>query len=103
MEIVLSPELEQLVQRQLERGPYQTPLEVLLAGVQLLEHNAQPARNEVYGELDPSLTFVPRTEAEMVQHSLDVLANYQGDAIPHDQVEAWVNGLGSDPERPCPQ
>lgn len=38
MAIVLPPELEQLVQRQLERGPYQTPLEVLLAGVQLLEH-----------------------------------------------------------------
>lgn len=103
MEIVLSPELEQLVQRQLERGPYQTPLEVLLAGVQLLEHQDPPGTEEVYGELDATLQFIPRTEAEMVQQSLEVLAKYQGDGIPHDQVEAWVNSLGTDHERPCPQ
>ena len=103
MELVLPPELEQLVQRQLERGPYQTPLEVLLAGVQLLEHQAQPVNDEVYGELDASLNFVPRTEAEMVQQSLEVLAHYEGDGVSHDQVEAWASSLGTDKEQPCPQ
>ncbi len=103
MELVLPPELEQLVQRQLERGPYQTPLEVLLAGVQLLEYRAQSAGDGVYGELDASLNFVPRTEAEMVQQSLEVLAQYDGNGIPQDQVEAWVSNLGTDKEQPCPQ
>ncbi|MBW4622193.1 MAG: type II toxin-antitoxin system ParD family antitoxin [Cyanosarcina radialis HA8281-LM2] len=37
MQIVLPPELEDLVQRQLVSGKYQTAIEVLLAGVKLLE------------------------------------------------------------------
>jgi len=37
MQIVLPPELEDLVQRQLVSGKYQTALEVILAGVKLLE------------------------------------------------------------------
>lgn len=37
MQIVLTPELEDLVQRQLASGKYQTAIEVLLAGVKLLE------------------------------------------------------------------
>ncbi len=37
MQIVLPPELEDLVQRQLASGKYQTAIEVLLAGVKLLE------------------------------------------------------------------
>ncbi len=37
MQIVLPPELEDLVQRQLASGKYQTALEVILAGVKLLE------------------------------------------------------------------
>lgn len=37
MQIVLPPELEDLVQRQLDSGKYQTAIEVLLAGVKLLE------------------------------------------------------------------
>lgn len=96
MQIVLPPELEQLVQRQIERGLYQTPLDVLLAGLQLLEHQSQTDTDEVYGELNDSLNFVPRTEAEMIQQSLEVLENYQGNALPHDQVETWVHRLGSD-------
>ena len=103
MELVLPPELEQLVQRQIERGLYQTPLEVLLAGVQLLEHQTEPVSNEAYGELDASLNFIPCTEAEMVQQSLEVLAQYQGDGIPQDQIEAWASSLGTDKEQPCPQ
>jgi hypothetical protein len=39
----------------------------------------------------------------MIQQSLDVLANYQQDGIPHDQVEAWVKSLGTDHETSCPQ
>jgi antitoxin ParD1/3/4 len=37
MQIVLPPELEDLVQRQLASGKYQTAIDILLAGVQLLE------------------------------------------------------------------
>lgn len=39
----------------------------------------------------------------MAQQSLEVLAQYQGDAIPQNQVEAWVNSLGTDQEQPCSQ
>lgn len=114
MQIVLPPELEQLVQRQINSGNYQSAIEVLLAGVRLLEaQNQQDAirasatdrsiADETFGELDEHLNFSPVTEAEMIQQSLDVLANYQQDAIPHEQVEAWVNSLGTDHEQPCPQ
>ena len=37
MQIVLPPELENLVQRQLASGKYQSALEVILAGIKLLE------------------------------------------------------------------
>ena len=37
MHIVLPPNLEQLVQRQIASGKYASALEVILAGVQLLE------------------------------------------------------------------
>lgn len=37
MQIVLPPDLEALVQRQLTSGKYKSALEVILAGVQLLE------------------------------------------------------------------
>lgn len=37
MQIVLPPEIENLVQRQLASGKYQTAIEVILAGVKLLE------------------------------------------------------------------
>jgi antitoxin ParD1/3/4 len=40
MQITLSPELEQLVQRQIDSGKYQTAIDVILAGVQLLEQQA---------------------------------------------------------------
>ncbi|MFN6563159.1 MAG: type II toxin-antitoxin system ParD family antitoxin [Nostoc sp. ChiSLP01] len=37
MQIVLPPEVEALVQRQLTSGKYQNALEVILAGIKLLE------------------------------------------------------------------
>ena len=43
MQMVLPPELEDLVQRQLTSGKYQTAIDVLLAGVQLLEQ-----QDEIY-------------------------------------------------------
>ncbi len=87
---------------------------MLLAGVRLLEaQNQQNASRadatdrsigeETFGELNEHLNFSPLTETEMIQESLDVLANYQQDAIPHNQVEAWVKSLGTDHEQPCPQ
>jgi len=105
MQIVLPPELEELVQRQITSGKYQTVLDVLVAGVQLLEHQDERLTgvDVTYGAVDENLKFSPLTEAEMVQQSLAVLATYQHDAIPHDQVEAWGNSLGTDHEQPCPQ
>jgi len=105
MQIVLSPELEELVQRQIASGKYQTVLDVLTAGVQLLDHQEPESEveNTPYGELDENLQFSQLSEDEMAQQSLAVLANYQHDAIPHNQVEAWPNSLGTDDEQPCPQ
>ncbi|WP_017302241.1 ribbon-helix-helix domain-containing protein [Nodosilinea nodulosa] len=103
MQIVLPPELEELVQRQIASGKYQTVLDVLVAGVQLLDHQDEQLTDVGYGALDDNLQFSPLTEAEMAQQSLAVLATYQHDAIPHDQVEAWGNSLGTDDEQPCPQ
>ncbi len=37
MQIILPPEAEALVQRQLMSGKYQSAIEVILAGIQLLE------------------------------------------------------------------
>ena len=37
MQIVLPPELEQLIQRQLAAGKYQSALEVITAGIHLLD------------------------------------------------------------------
>ncbi len=37
MQIVLTPELEQLIQRQLAAGKYQSALEVITAGIHLLD------------------------------------------------------------------
>jgi antitoxin ParD1/3/4 len=37
MQIVLSPEVEAVVQRQLTTGKYQSAIEVILAGIQLLQ------------------------------------------------------------------
>ncbi|MGB7414128.1 MAG: type II toxin-antitoxin system ParD family antitoxin, partial [Thermosynechococcaceae cyanobacterium] len=41
MQIVFPPELEDLVQRQLAGGKYQTEIEVILAGVKLLERQEE--------------------------------------------------------------
>jgi antitoxin ParD1/3/4 len=37
MQIVLTPELEQLIQRQIAAGKYQSALEVITAGIHLLD------------------------------------------------------------------
>ncbi len=41
MQIVLPPDLEQLVQRQISSGKYQSALEVISAGVRLLEQQEE--------------------------------------------------------------
>jgi antitoxin ParD1/3/4 len=83
MQIVLPPELEALVQRQITSGRYQTVLDVLVAGVQLLGHqDEQLAGGDItYGTLDGDRQFLPLTEAEMAQQSLAVLATYQQEDI----------------------
>ena len=105
MQIVLPPELEALVQRQITTGRYQTVLDVLVAGVQLLDHQDEQLADgdTTYGVLNGDRQFLPLTEAEMAQQSLAVLATYAHDGIPHDQVEAWASSLGTEDEQPCPQ
>ncbi len=49
MQIVLPPELEDLVQRQLASGKYQTAIEVLLAGVKLLEQQEDIYQGRLQG------------------------------------------------------
>ena len=43
MQIVLPPEVEQLIQRQLSAGKYQSALEVITAGIHLLDQ-----QNDIY-------------------------------------------------------
>jgi Arc/MetJ-type ribon-helix-helix transcriptional regulator len=103
MQVVLPPELEALVQRQIASGKYQTVLDVLTAGVQLLDHQEPESEveNAPYGELDENLQFSPLSEEEMAQQSVAVLANYPHDAVPHDQVEIWANSLATSSTTPC--
>ncbi|HEY9627388.1 MAG TPA: type II toxin-antitoxin system ParD family antitoxin [Coleofasciculaceae cyanobacterium] len=62
MQIVLPPELEQLVQRQIASGKYQSVLEVILAGVQLLEQ-----QEDLYQGQLPALQQEARIGWEAVQ------------------------------------
>jgi hypothetical protein len=93
MQITLPPELEQIVQSYLRAGKYQSPVEVLLAGLQLLQQE-EVDEDIVFGTFDEQSQFLPLTESEMVQASLKALADRQDVAIPHSEVEAWANGLG---------
>mgnify|MGYP006291477393 FL=1 len=96
MQVVLPPELEELVQRQIASGKYQTVLDVLTAGVQLLEHQEPESEveNAPYGELDENLQFYPLSEEEMAQQSLAVLANYQQE----DSFQGQLQNLQKNPD-----
>ena len=72
MQLILTPELETLVQRQIASGKFQSAHDVLLAGVQLLEEQ-QKADHLIYGEINNTLQFVPLNDAEMIEQSLEVL------------------------------
>ncbi len=62
MQIVLPPELETLVNRQLASGKYQTALDVILAGVQLLEQ-----QDDIYEGRLPELQQAARLGWEAAQ------------------------------------
>jgi Arc/MetJ-type ribon-helix-helix transcriptional regulator len=96
MQVVLPPKLEELVQRQIASGKYQTVLDVLTAGVQLLEHQEPESEveNAPYGELDENLQFSPLSEEEMTQQSLAVLANYQQE----DSFQGQLQNLQKNPD-----
>jgi antitoxin ParD1/3/4 len=53
--IALSPEVEILVQRQVESGKYRSIEEVLLAGMQLLEQQQQSIEEDLYQGRLPEL------------------------------------------------
>jgi hypothetical protein len=97
MQITLPLELEQIVQTYLDSGQYQNPAEVLMAGLQLLQHNKTSSEMS-FGILDRQSQFLPLTESEMIQESLKVLENYQNNGIPQSEVEIWANNLGKHPK-----
>jgi hypothetical protein len=97
MQITLPLELEQIVQTYLDSGQYQNPAEVLMAGLQLLQHN-KTFPEMSFGILDEQSRFLPLTESEMIQESLKVLENHQNNGIPQSEVEIWANSLGRHPK-----
>lgn len=58
-----------------------------------------------YGQFDEALAFQQMTETEMVESSLQVLAEYKRtrDGVPHERVRDWLDSLGSDHPRSCPK
>ncbi len=95
MQVTLTPELEQIVQIYLNSGKYKNAEEVLLAGVQLLQHE-ETHPHLTFGILNEQHHFSALNESEMIQESLEVLANHRNDRISQHQVEAWMNSLGTD-------
>ena len=75
MQIVLPPEVEALVQRQLINGKYNSAIEVILAGVQLLEQQ-QDIYQEPYasqrGEVVDGATAMAQIEEAYRQASEEV-------------------------------
>jgi hypothetical protein len=90
MEIILPPQLERIVQSYVDRGKYQNAIEVILAGVRLLQQ-AESIDNLTFGSFDPEGRFLPLTESEMVRESLKVLAVQEREPIPHSQIKAWLD------------
>ncbi len=86
MQITLPDELEHIIQTYLNSGKYKNAVEVLFAGVKLLEREEIPA-NMTFGILDEQKQFSPLSESEMIQSSLQVLENHQHDAILHTEPE----------------
>jgi putative addiction module CopG family antidote len=99
MQVTLTPELEQIIQACLSSGKYQNAVEVLLAGVKLLQREETPV-NMTFGILNEQSQFLPLTESEMIEESLKVLENHRNDTIPHHEVEKWVNRLTVDSQEP---
>lgn len=99
MQITLPDELEHIIQTYINSGKYQNAVEVLFAGVKLLEREEMP-EHMTFGILDEQHQFSPLTESAMIQSSLQVLENYQHNAIPHTEVERWVDNLTIKPQQP---
>jgi putative addiction module CopG family antidote len=94
MQVDLPPELEQIVRAYVHSGRYQTAVEVLQAGVKLLQSEEMSDRI-TFGTLDEQLQFTTLTETEMVRESLKVLENNRSNTTPHSAVEAWIKNLGN--------
>ena len=62
--IALSPEVELLVQRQVESGKYGSIEEVLLAGMQLLEQQQQSVEEDIYQGRLPELQYLAQVAWE---------------------------------------
>jgi Arc/MetJ-type ribon-helix-helix transcriptional regulator len=82
---------ERFVQAKLETGQYQNTEEILEAAFQLLE------------ERDLSLNS-PELDQATRQEDQQRLDKYRQtkQGVPHDQVAAWLDSIGTDHEKPCP-
>lgn len=57
-----------------------------------------------WGEIDATNEFVPLTEQQMVEKSLEALERHRltGIGFSHEQVEEWATRLGTARESSCP-
>jgi predicted transcriptional regulator len=72
----------------------------------LLDRGVESAEDELeYGMLNERLGFVPLTEEEQIQQSLDALEEYRrtGNGVPHEQVREWLDSIGTENEIQCPR
>lgn len=64
MVVALPPELERLVQRQVESGKYETAIDALFAGMNLLDQQNEP-------ELDSEQLTILRREVKLGMDAID--------------------------------
>jgi hypothetical protein len=84
--------LNRLLQDYPDSGQYQSPTEILLAALELLQHQ-ELAPVMSFGVIDQQNQFVPLTESKMAQESLRVLENHQQSDTSQSEVENWANNL----------
>ena len=71
--------------------------------------DSEPRNKDVaaleYGQIDETLAFQSMTDAEMVESSLQVLDEYKrtGNGVLHERVCEWLDSLGTDQPRSCPE
>ena len=84
MQIVLTPEVEAFVQRQLSSGKYNSAIEVILAGVKLLEQQQEIYQGQLQELQQDALEEAYRQASQEVDPIWDVII---ADGLTH---ETWL-------------